>query len=67
LKGEKMSEFKKGDVVKLKSGGPDMTIVEIGEFGYDPTIKAKCHWFEGTKRKEELFLLNSLQEVRSSN
>lgn len=58
-----MSELKEGDLVNLKSGGPDMTIVEIGAFGYDPTVKAKCHWFVGGELKENLFALASLRTV----
>lgn len=35
-------EFKPGDVVVLKSGGPDMTISSI-----DEGQKASCYWFNG--------------------
>ena len=44
--------LKVGDVVKLKSGGPAMTIEEIGDyspFGVGGHDQAKCVWFEGTK------------------
>ena len=58
-----MSEFKKGDVVKLKSGGPDMTIEEIAIFGYDTKIKAKCQWFVNDELKGSLFTLDSLEIV----
>jgi uncharacterized protein YodC (DUF2158 family) len=47
-------DFNVGDVVMLKSGGPAMTIEEIGEysaFGVAGRNQAKCVWFEGTKRK----------------
>ena len=33
-----------GDVVKLKSGGPSMTVMRITEQG-----KAVCQWFVGGK------------------
>ncbi|EID0030069.1 DUF2158 domain-containing protein [Vibrio alginolyticus] len=39
IKGKVMS-FNEGDVVKLKSGGPDMTIVEIDSEG------CFCQWFD---------------------
>ncbi len=35
-----MNDLKKGDVVKLNSGGPKMTIFKIeGDF-------VSCHWFD---------------------
>ena len=57
-------EFKVGDVVQLKSGGPKMTIDTIGKFGMGSTRdKAKCVWFEGTKRMEALFELPTLKSA----
>lgn len=51
-----MSDFKKGDVVKLKSGGPSMTISDLGDYGpLGPADGAKCEWFEKTKRHEHVF------------
>lgn len=35
-----MAEFKKGDTVKLKSGGPVMTISERSSSG-----SFQCYWF----------------------
>jgi uncharacterized protein YodC (DUF2158 family) len=40
-----MAEFKPGDVVKLKSGGPAMTIAKYGK--YSDGEKALCEWFDG--------------------
>jgi uncharacterized protein YodC (DUF2158 family) len=55
-------EFKAGDVVKLKSGGPDMTIEGIGKYGMAATDdSAKCVWFEKTKRMEDVFALPLLK------
>jgi uncharacterized protein YodC (DUF2158 family) len=55
------AEFSVGDVVQLKSGGPKMTIDTIGKFGMGSTRdQAKCVWFEGTKRLEGLFELQTL-------
>ena len=51
-----MAEFKAGDVVQLKSGGPLMTIKWI-----DGT-EALCEWFEGSKKQEQMFEMTSLRQ-----
>ncbi len=52
-----MEEFKVGDVVSLKSGGPDMTIESIpykrGHLVYE--TKAVCVWFENKLLKRDVF------------
>lgn len=59
-----MDQMKVGDVVKLKSGGPRMTIEEIGDYspmgsaGHD---QAKCVWFEGAKRMRGAFEFSTLE------
>ena len=52
-----MSEFKKGDTVMLKSGGPIMTIEHLGNYSYSggPEDGAKCVWFEGAKPQDKVF------------
>ena len=47
-----------GDVVMLKSGGPTMTIEEIGGG------RARCVWFEGTQRQGKWFGLVVLEPAR---
>jgi uncharacterized protein YodC (DUF2158 family) len=43
------NDFKAGDVVQLKSGGPKMTVELIGKkFESDTKNSAKCVWFENT-------------------
>jgi uncharacterized protein YodC (DUF2158 family) len=57
-------EFKAGDVVQLKSGGPKMTIEGIGKYGLAATHEqAKCVWFEGTNRKAGVFDLQTLSKA----
>ena len=57
-------KFKDGDVVSLKSGGPEMTIEGIGKYGLtnDGDDAAKCVWLDKTEtRKEGIFSLPLLK------
>jgi uncharacterized protein YodC (DUF2158 family) len=79
---EVVKKMKVNDIVKLKSGGPLMTIQRIiGESKalFDTMdddgwrIKgfcngdALCCWFVGKKLKTEAFSIKSLEEVNSEN
>ena len=61
-----MEEFKVGDVVRLKSGGPQMTIevtpVVIDNYGVEKKLEdsAKCTWFEKDTLKYNVFKLATL-------
>jgi uncharacterized protein YodC (DUF2158 family) len=58
-----MPEFKAGDVVRLKSGGPKMTVTKVGNNGFGhPTVWVS--WF-GEKNKEEgsTFTPDSLEKT----
>jgi len=51
-----MTEFKIGDVVILKSGGPTMTVHKIGSYtGTGSDKELICVWFDGPKRMHDLF------------
>ena len=53
-------KFKIGDIVKLKSGGPDMTVQDdsnVGETVY------WCQWFAGKKLERGRFAPESLELV----
>jgi len=39
-------QFKAGDVVRLKSGGPKMTIVNYGKYGFGEDEEYQCKWFD---------------------
>lgn len=60
-----MEEFKTGEVVKLKSGGPDMTIEWIkNSIGGDrKPVSANCVWFEDKEVKRGEFRLDNLVKV----
>jgi uncharacterized protein YodC (DUF2158 family) len=50
-----MMNCKVGDTVRLKSGGPLMTVVELeGE-------RAKCQWFDENKPMGQFFVIASLE------
>lgn len=49
--------FKPGDIVKLKSGGPEMTVKAVQKFNI------VCQWFSGKKLEAGLFVEDSLVPV----
>lgn len=58
-----MADFKKGDVVQLKSGGPRMTIQDLGDYGpTGPEEGALCVWFEKDKQQQSTFDVAVLQK-----
>ncbi|KOX63847.1 hypothetical protein AA303_17255 [Pseudomonas psychrophila] len=58
-----MSGFQKGDVVQLKSGGPKMTIQDLGDYGpTGPEDGASCVWFEKDKRQDCVFDVDVLKK-----
>ena len=48
-------QFKVGDVVQLKSGGPQMTVKNYGQYGYNVEEECLCVWFEKDTVKEAVF------------
>jgi uncharacterized protein YodC (DUF2158 family) len=52
-------KFNVGDIVKLKSGGPDMTVQNIGAGGNG----YRCQWFAGKKLEDGFFSTESLELV----
>ena len=57
-----MEEFKVGDVVCLKSGGPDMTVeIEVGE-NHESKGRIRCVWFEKDKRQRDDFRPETLMK-----
>jgi uncharacterized protein YodC (DUF2158 family) len=55
--------FEVGQVVRLKSGGPKMTVSGIADYGYAGHDQALCVWFEGIKRQEAVFELLTLERA----
>jgi uncharacterized protein YodC (DUF2158 family) len=57
-----MYDFKEGDVVKLKSGGPEMTIYQIGTASSPDRVV--CTWFNGNKKEKDIFAMSNLEDVK---
>lgn len=58
-------EIRVGDTVRLKSGGPLMTVAFIGVSpGGNRVKKARCYWFVEGDLREESFEIEAL--VKSS-
>jgi uncharacterized protein YodC (DUF2158 family) len=59
------STYKVGDIVKLKSGGPDMTVkdVLVDSITDKKTGSYRCQWFAGKKLDSGIFPRESLVEV----
>ena len=53
-----MEQFEIGDTVILKSGGPIMTVVEVGA---GSTGSIACRWYEGKKFLTDHFPLAALR------
>ena len=47
-------DFNPGDVVKLKSGGPVMTVEQLGRHSVTQEDVVWCTWFEKIGNKQEL-------------
>jgi uncharacterized protein YodC (DUF2158 family) len=55
-----MAEIKAGDTVRLKSGGPKMTVKQVGEAA-NGLMMAWCDWFDGMKPMHDAFPITSLE------
>lgn len=59
-----MSEqFNKGDVVRLRSGGPPMTVTSVGEAHMSSTMSVWCVWFdEKGEQKSGTFPIEAVEK-----
>jgi uncharacterized protein YodC (DUF2158 family) len=59
-----MSDFKKGDVVVLNSGGPRMTVIDlVPEFRTGEPL-ARCSWFNASGALQyENFILEVIKKA----
>jgi uncharacterized protein YodC (DUF2158 family) len=58
-----MADFQEGDLVKLKSGGPVMTVESVFKEAMTKTPKARVSWFKGEERQQETFSPDALTPV----
>lgn len=59
-----MADFKVGDSVILKSGGPTMTVLDTS---VGSTDWVSCRWFDGKKFHTELFPPDALRLADESD
>lgn len=58
------AEFNPGDIVKLKSGGPEMTVQEeVTTVSGGRSGKYWCQWFAGKKLEKGKFPADSIELV----
>lgn len=58
---EPQTQFHRGDVVRLKSGGPKMTV--FGDsWGYKRNVE--CEWFNGNERCKDDFHVDVLEAAQ---
>jgi uncharacterized protein YodC (DUF2158 family) len=55
-------KFVVGDIVKLKSGGPEMTV----NARFSGPITYRCQWFAGKKLENGVFPEDSVEKVEKS-
>lgn len=57
-------EFQTGEIVKLKSGGPDMTVRAKANTSGTSYL---CQWFAGKKLEQGTFAKESLEYVKKDS
>jgi len=56
--------LKVGDTVRLRSGGPDMTIQVLGNWEHKGINDgALCVWFEGKTKQQDVFDVATLKPI----
>ncbi|ODS55133.1 MAG: hypothetical protein ABS36_10325 [Acidobacteria bacterium SCN 69-37] len=56
-----------GTKVRLKSGGPTMTVVDFGQYGYGSRESYKCRWFDDKHKLTEATFTEAELEVVPPN
>lgn len=55
--------FKIGDVVRLRSNGPRMTVTYYGASAMTGEVTVACAWFDGNKKVEDSFPPGALERL----
>ncbi len=59
-----LNKFEVGDVVRLKSGGPLMTVNQLWRRGSDFKLnEVECKWFEKTELHTDHFVTSTLEKI----
>jgi len=62
-----MAKFKPGNVVRLKSGGPDMTVSSTDPVDFGHSVRTdlvSCIWFDSKNKKSGRFQEVELELVK---
>lgn len=57
--------FEVGDIVRLKSGGPRMTVTSTGDYLGTPSVW--CSWFTGNTHESEVFASGAVEVVQADD
>jgi uncharacterized protein YodC (DUF2158 family) len=62
-----MSDFAEGDTVRLKSGGPTMTVKDPDRRLANGNTVVVCNWFKDGEIKGHSFLPDQIEKVDASS
>ena len=60
------THWKEGDVVRLKSGGPQMVVDRVKYFS-DDSASVYCTWFDGSRKEESDFPPAALERAEGKD
>lgn len=61
-----MAQYQIGDVVILRSGGPPMTVHDIGDYTpIGPNPGLLCVWFDAAKKVQDVFHPNAVERYET--
>lgn len=60
-----MDDMSPGDIVQLKSGGPDMTVEDIEDHG-DDGVRLICSWLGNERRRFGSFATETVKRLTTA-
>ena len=56
-------EIKPGDIVRVRSGSPEMTVSQVGKRAMTGEESVWCVWFDGPMKFEDTFPIGAVEKV----